>query len=145
VDALRYGTDNEAVRFSPHTFGPLEISLDLYSESAQALRSLAITIYDQHGTKLINADSVSLGQVIDLHAGQNTVRLRIAALYLVPGVYTLGWWLADTFGAIYDFVEAAINIEVVEFEPNPFGAQPVSDGTVACRFEYLEARPGSPT
>jgi hypothetical protein len=115
------------------------------SESAQALRSLAITIYDQHGTKLINADSISVGQIIDLDAGENTVRLRIAALYLVPGLYTLGWWLADSFGTIYDFVEAAMNIEIVEFEPNSFGAQNISDGKVPCHFEYLVAFPESPT
>ena len=138
VDSFWYSSCNESVKFKPYPFGPLEFKLRIFSDSARTLGSLAVILFDKNGTKLVNADTISLGQTISLHQGHNIVRLRISELYLNPGDYTLGWWLADPLGEIYDFVEAALNIEVVDMQANRLGARPQYDGTVVCHFQLLD-------
>ncbi len=138
VSSFWYSSCNETVKFKPYPLGPLEFKLRIFSDSARTLGSLAVILFDKNGTKLVNADTVSLGQTISLHQGHNIVRLRISELYLNPGDYTLGWWLANPLGEKYDFVEAALNIEVVDMESNRLGARPQHDGTVACHFQLLD-------
>jgi hypothetical protein len=139
VASIHYSSGHDAVGFNPYPMGPLELTLRLSSDSARPLGSLAIILYDRSGTKLVNADTLSLGQAISLRPGHNTVRLRISALYLNPGEYVLGWWLANPPGKVYDFAESALTLEVVDIEANRLGTRPRSDGVVACQFELLEA------
>lgn len=140
VMSVWYSSDNQAMNLRPYPLGPLEFKLEILSESPRRLGSLAIIIFDKNGTKLVNADSILLGQTIHLRQGHNNVRIRISELCLNPGEYVVGWWLANPMGKIYDFVDTGFNIEVMDMEANRLGARPVFDGAVTCQFQVFEER-----
>ena len=140
--AIWFSSDDESVEFQPYSNGPLDVSLSLVSDSPRAVGSIAVTLYDEYGTKLVNADTISLGRGIPLQAGDNIVRLRIRELHLNPGVYSLGLWVADPPAEIYDYTESAIRIEVVRLESEGLGLRPVSDGSVVCDFDVLDVSHG---
>lgn len=139
VTSVRYSSGREVVMNNPYSGGPLEVALRIWSDAARPLGSLAVILYDRFGTKLINADTISLGQTIHLEKGDNLVRLRIEQIYLNPGSYVLGWWLADPLGRTFDFVESGFKVEVAGLVENSLGIRPRSDGVVACQFEVLKA------
>jgi lipopolysaccharide transport system ATP-binding protein len=142
VRALRYGSDREDAAFQPYPGGPLEVELEIEAAEARSASGLAVTVYDRQGTKLVNADLLSLGRVAALRPGANRVRFRIEALHLNPGSYLLGVWLQDTGGAVLDFSDAAAELEVVDVRGPGFGTRPGADGVVPCRFEIdLEPSP----
>jgi hypothetical protein len=133
-----YASDDEALQFQPYTDGPLEISLGITSDAPRVVGSIAATLYDEYGTKLVNADTISQGQPVALRKGDNIVRLRIRELHLNPGIYTLGLWVADPPAEIYDWNDSVIRLEVVRMESEGMGLRPTSDGSVACEFDLLE-------
>jgi len=137
--AVRYSSLNDAVSFYPYPNGPLEILLAIESDSYRSVDSLAVAIYNKTtGTRLVNADIASIGQVIDLKKGHNVVRLRIEQLYLNPDVYMLGLWLKDK-GLKWtplDYLEVAFEIEVVQNESEDFGIR--ENSSVFCNFKILE-------
>jgi lipopolysaccharide transport system ATP-binding protein len=134
--AISYSSLNQVTGFQPISKGPLEFSLDIISDALRTVGSIAVTIYDQYGTKLVNADTLSLGETITLREGHNLVRLKIEELYLNPGIYTLGLWLANPPSEIFDSILSAIKIEVVELESEKVRVQ--KDGVVMCNFELLD-------
>jgi len=72
------------------------------------------------------------------------VRIRIKKLYLNPGVYVVGLWLANPIdanftGAEFDHVQSAFGIEVVHLAAfKGFGLNSKSDGIVTCHFERVD-------
>ena len=138
--AIQYSSLNETVSFHPYTNGPLDFLLSIESDSNLSVASFAVTIYNKAGTKLVNADVESIGQVIDLKKGRTIVRLRIEQLHLNPDIYTLGLWLNKTGGSLgsipLDYIESACEIEVVNFEYEDFGIKEVAP--VTCKFKILE-------
>ena len=108
------------------------------SDSPRCVGSLAVTLYDQFGNKLVNADNISLGQVIRLQKGRNVVGLKIENLYLNPGTYVLGLWLANLLGEIFDDAESVINVEVIDIEFEGLGRRAECDGVVKCNFNLFE-------
>ena len=136
--AVHYSSLNEAIRFYPYTNGPLEFLLVTKSDSQKAVKSLAVTLYDQHGNKLVNAEIASLSRIVTLREGHNVLGLRISKLYLKPGVYVVGLYLASNVeGEALDSVESAFKIEVVNLEAEGF-AYPSIDGVVQCNFDIFE-------
>jgi len=134
VAQIWYSGLDSSVSFRPRSRGPLEVRLDLVSAISRTIGSIAITIYDKNGTKLVNADLMSLGKSVRISAGRNVVRFTIHDLFLNPGRYILGWWISDVQGTVFDFVEAAADIEVVGLDSAGFGIRPSSDGAVCCDF-----------
>jgi lipopolysaccharide transport system ATP-binding protein len=141
--SIWYGSDKKSLEFQPYTSGPLEVALIIESDEARAVGTVAVTLYDEYGTKLVNLDTLILGQEMPLVAGRNIVRFRINQLHLNPGIYVLGLWVADPPAEIYDFTESAIRVEVVRLESEGFGLRPTSDGSVVCDFEVLEIAPAT--
>jgi hypothetical protein len=138
--AVRYRSDLNAVGFQPYPSGPLEIELAVESDAARSVGSLAVTITDQSGTKLINADTVLRHLNIDLKPGVNLVKVRIQEVNLNPGIYRLGLWLADPIRVHFtdrpfDYVESALEFEIVNVAEGSNGLHP--DGVVPCEFELL--------
>jgi hypothetical protein len=133
--AVAYDSLNEATGCRPYANGPLEFSLDIFAHSAKTIDSLSVTLYDQYGTKLVNADTSSLGEEIYLQQGQNILKLKIKELHLNPGIYTLGLWMANPPGEVFDSMPSAFRIEVVDYKPNM--AQVQADGLVTCAFDLL--------
>jgi lipopolysaccharide transport system ATP-binding protein len=138
--AVRYSSLNEAVAFQAYSNGALEFLLDIESDSPRSVPSIAVTLYSQSGTMLVNADTVSLGRCINFQTGHNFVRIRIEKLYLNPDVYVLGLWLAPLASCsgrkAFDYVESAFEIEVVNLESEKLGTKTI--GAVTCDFEILE-------
>jgi lipopolysaccharide transport system ATP-binding protein len=139
--SIWYGSDNASLEYQPYTSGPLDVALIIESDEARAVNTIAVTLYDEYGTKLVNLDTLTLGQEMPLAVGRNIVRFRINELHLNPGIYVLGLWVADPPAEIYDFTESAIRVEVVRLESEGFGLRPISDGSVVCDFEVLEIAP----
>ncbi|MBW4630333.1 MAG: ATP-binding cassette domain-containing protein [Iphinoe sp. HA4291-MV1] len=137
--AVQYSSLNEAAAFQPYSNGTLEFLLAIESDSVRQIGSIAITIYNQLGTKLVNADSLVLGQSITLEKGKNIVKFRIGKLYLTPGIYVLGLWMADPLtGIVFNCIESAFEIEVINFKSEGLGIRPDADGLVICDFEIMQ-------
>jgi lipopolysaccharide transport system ATP-binding protein len=136
--AVQYNSFNDAVVSSPYSDGPLEFLLNIESNFSISDVRLSVIIYNQTGTKLINADTRCIGQSINLQKGTNLIQLKIESLHLIPGVYTIGLWLADSLARMaFDFIESAFEFEVIDLKEGglDFGMQ--SEGFVSCKFKFL--------
>jgi lipopolysaccharide transport system ATP-binding protein len=127
-----HGTEDDAGLVVPD--GPISLSLDIESDFARTVESVAVSIRTRSGTKLVNADSIAQGCAIRLRPGRTTVRLRIAALHLNPGVYVVSLWLSHAAGAPLDYVDSAFELEVVRSRDVGYGLAPTWDGVVPCTF-----------
>jgi lipopolysaccharide transport system ATP-binding protein len=134
----QYRSDATEAGGQPYPNGPLDVQLVLDATAPTTVASLAVTLYDQHGTKLVNADTITLGRTLTLRQGTNRLALRIAELHLNPGVYTLGLWLAGPMERVIDHIPAAFEIEVMTRETAGLGARPQDDGLVTCALEILD-------
>jgi len=130
-----YSSLNQDVAFNPYSNGPLEFLLEIESDVTRTINSLAVVISDQNGNKLVNADTLSLGDLTLLKKGGNTVKLRIEELHLKPGNYLVGLWLADLLGGtIFDCIETAFEINITELRSESVVK---SHGVVTCRFGLI--------
>jgi ABC-type molybdate transport system ATPase subunit len=134
VVSISCSSDDESVAYQPYPEGPLKVRLLLESDGERAVGSVAVTLRDQLGTRLVNADSVAIGQSVRVAQGRTQVTIDIRALHLSPGTYVVGWWIADPLGMVYDFVERALHLEVVDVTPPGLGVRPTSNGLVPCDF-----------
>jgi len=134
VEAIRYVSDDPEIDWQPYPSGPLDVLLSLRSDRARRAQSIAVTLYDHNGIKLVNADTLNLGAVVPLQAGINTIRLRLEELHLNPGVYSLGFWVAGSGQTVFDYNESAVRVEVVDVQSGGFGARTRKDGVVPVRF-----------
>jgi lipopolysaccharide transport system ATP-binding protein len=135
-EAISYKSTNKSVSFKPFPNGPLEFSLKIISNDARSVSSIAVSIYDRNGTKLVNADTISHGRIIKLKKGCNIVKFCISQLNLTPGIYVVGLWMATSVNYVFDHIYSAILIEVVDIEEKTFGIR--IDGAVTCAFEIEE-------
>jgi len=136
-ESLVYSADNPSIAFHPYTNGPLDISIELFAESDCSVGSVAVIIFDRYGTKLVNADTLSLGRSLDLTKGTNTISFKIDQLHLNPGLYTIGLWAADPPVEVYDYLKSAAIFEVVETEDNKIRVH--SDGIVSVNFQITRS------
>jgi ABC-type polysaccharide/polyol phosphate transport system ATPase subunit len=135
----RYWSDLDAAGGRPYPDGPLTVGLAIEAAAPCTIASLAVTLYDILGTKLVNADTIALGHTLRLEPGEHQVTLRIPELHLNPGVYLMGFWLAGPMGVVYDFVPAGFELEVVSRQAAGLGRAPSDDGLVTCRLELLDS------
>lgn len=114
--------------------GPLHAKLSIHATTPTITDSVAVTISDRTGMKLIHADTIRLDRPIALREGHNQIELNIRAVNLQPGTYTLGLWMARWPEVVFDSIDTVCDIEVA---PNPTdgSVRPVSDGTVRCDFD----------
>jgi lipopolysaccharide transport system ATP-binding protein len=134
--AVRYSSLNKHTDFQAFPEGVIEFSLEIESSVPRNVESLAVVIFDQSGTKLVNADTLSVGHIISLKQGNNIVSFKIKQLHLNSGTYVIGLWLANSLtGEVFDWIESAFEIDVVNFEAEGFGVRPPFDGVVTCDFE----------
>jgi ABC-type polysaccharide/polyol phosphate transport system ATPase subunit len=141
--AAQYSSLCKTVGFKPYSNGPLEFQLEIKAGADMVVGSVAVTIFSPAGVKLVNADTMSLGEVINLRKGHNVVRLRIERLHLNPGVYVVGLWIANPINALrsggeFDQIQSAFELEVIEGQTPSYGKRPYSYGLVTCPFEVLE-------
>ena len=136
--AVQYRSDLDEAGGQPYPDGPLTINLAIEASRACSIASLAVTLYDTSGTKLVNADTISLGRSVRLEPGEHQLVLRIPELHLNPGVYVLGLWLAGPLEAVFDHLPAAFEVEVVtQQRGGVLGRAPSYPGVVTCDLELL--------
>jgi len=131
--SVSFAGDDPAMMHYPYPNGPMEVSLKLYSKSKKAVGSIAVVIFDRYGTKLVNADTLSFGEPVELREGENILKLRIDQLHLNPGLYTIGLWLADPPVEIYDYLPSAVLFDVVETEKESIRVR--ADGLIPVKFD----------
>ena len=139
--SIRYSSHDQLLSGQPFSTGPLEFVLELESDAARSVGSLAVSLYDLQGNRLVNADSVLIGRALILRRGRNLIQLRIEHLYLNPGIYKIGLWSADPIRARsenlpYDYIETAFEIEVVN--PASRGNGLKENALVTCDFDVVE-------
>ena len=122
------------------TGGRLHVEVMIQSTVERTVSSIAVTVFDSNGTKLINADSVSQGMSVLLGKGLSRYRFAIDAVHLTAGTYVLGLWLANYPGHVIDRVPVALLFDVMSNgTPNTFGVQ--IDGVVPCSFHLSPLEP----
>jgi ABC-type polysaccharide/polyol phosphate transport system ATPase subunit len=131
-ESVCYSGDKPSLNYHPYINGPLEVSVNLVAKSACSVGSVAVVIFDRYGTKLINADTLSLGKPIELLEGSNTIRFSMDQLHLNPGMYTIGLWAADPPSEVHDYVPSAALFEVVETETENIRVR--ADGLIPVDF-----------
>jgi len=119
----------------PYPDGPITFRLRISSSSKRLVNSIAVTIYDQYGSKLVNLDTISLGIQTQLDIGVNEIELSVDQLHLNPGVYNIGLWMANYPAEIYYKVDQVMKLDVVDIEQEKFGLRPKSDGLVTNVFK----------
>ena len=134
--ALSFRNPDRVTGPYPCTHRPLEVTVRVDSDRPRTGVSLAVSISDQHGTKLVNADSDMLGMSIALPAGRSEWQFTISNLYLNPGTYAVGLWAAETLGEVLDQVTAAHRIEVADRQALQLGVRVDRryGGVVPCEF-----------
>jgi ABC-type polysaccharide/polyol phosphate transport system ATPase subunit len=135
----RYWSEGGAAGGQPYPDGPLTVGLTVETTSACTIPSLAVTLSDLQGTKLVNADTLIIGHTLRLSPGTHQLTLRIPELHLNPGVYRMGFWIAGPLATIYDHIRAGCEVEVVAWQAPGLGRAPTDDGLVTCRLELLDA------
>jgi lipopolysaccharide transport system ATP-binding protein len=139
--AARYRAAGNVGGGRPYPDGPLDVTIVIESSNCRRVSSLAVTVYDRFGTKLVNADTIAKGQFFILKSGRNEVTLRIESLHLNPGQYTLGLWLAN-YPIVYDHLQTALVIDVEDVGHNGFGRNPECDGSVTCSAVFSHGGAG---
>jgi lipopolysaccharide transport system ATP-binding protein len=139
VAQARYRSETDRAGGQPYPDGPLTVGLAIETATGCTIPSLAVTLYDMQGTKLVNADTIATGRTLRLDPGTHRLTLRIPELHLNPGVYRMGFWLAGPLGVIYDFIPAGFEVEIAALQAPGLGRVPADDGVVTCRLELLDA------
>jgi ABC-type polysaccharide/polyol phosphate transport system ATPase subunit len=139
VVRARHWSDEDAAGGQPFPDAPLTVAMAVQVTAPCVIPSLAVTIYDLQGTKLVNADTVALGRTIRLEPGTHRLTVRIPELHLNPGVYQMGFWIAGPLGVVYDYIPSGCEVEVVAIQSPGLGMSPTDDGIVTCGLEVLEA------
>ena len=135
--SVRYTSRSEAYAGHAYPGGPLEFEVAIESDSALVVDSLAVNLSSAGGTRLVNADIISLGQTVELKPGRNLVRFVLEALHLSPGFYTCGLWLGPSLGRPIDHIESGFSIEVVDASGPGFGTS--ASGVVPCAFRFTQS------
>jgi lipopolysaccharide transport system ATP-binding protein len=139
VVRARYRSDLDDAGGQPYPDGPLTIGLTIEAAAPCTISSLAVTLSHANGTKLVNADTITIGRTLRLEPGEHRLTVHIPELHLNPGVYGMGFWLAGPLGVIHDHVRPGFDLEVVALQAPGLGRTPSDDGLVTCRLELLEA------
>jgi lipopolysaccharide transport system ATP-binding protein len=129
-----YSSQNPACNFQPYPDGPLEIRLRVFSDSSRIIDSLAVSFYDQTGSQIVNTDTITIGEQLHMDPGMNVISLKIKALHLKPGIYSIGLWLANPPYQVFDFIDQILKVEVIDTDTQKFGIRPTKDGSVTCDF-----------
>jgi len=143
VVAARYRNPEQTMSGHVYPTGAVEFNLIVESDCDRPLEALAVSVWSQLGTKLVNADSRARGEVLRLREGTNRFTFRIDSLFLNPGTYSVGLWLANAADQPYDRLVPAFDLEVLPLGSTRLGNTPKGNGLVPCQF-IVETEFGAP-
>jgi lipopolysaccharide transport system ATP-binding protein len=131
---IRYTSGEAGVAGHPLSEAPLEVEVAIDAAHPTEIGRLAVVIYDYYGTKLISADVCRDAEKLRLSAGRNLLQMEIEVLHLNPGLYRLGFVLADEVGAYLDLIDTGPEFQVVAGGSEPRGT---ADGLVPCSIRLV--------
>ena len=133
--AARHLSPGRAAGGAAYPGGPLRFDLAIHSDATREVGSLSVSLRTQGGTTLIDADILARGETVALRPGRNEVSIQVEDLPLNPGVYVAGLWAGHAFGAAYDHLESAFEVEVVPARVEGLDRVfTTGGGLVPCRF-----------
>ncbi len=119
----------------PVTGCDLEILLTIEASEESRHTTVAVTIYDELGVRLIDANTLIKGQSVSVgRGGRAIVGIRLKNVRLRPDVYTVGLWMGIQNSADIDGVRYATSFRMQAQKEDVLYAAPFP-GPYACEFE----------
>lgn len=117
VTGLRVQSDRSDLDHAAYATGPLTVTLHLEATGPRELGSVAVSVIDPDGTRLLHLDTAASGRALHVPAGASTVQLQVTSLPVAPGRYQMGVRLAGPFAvrssrATLDQLDEAGHLEV---------------------------------
>jgi lipopolysaccharide transport system ATP-binding protein len=111
----------------------VEAELECREDIADA--NLAVIFYDGSGFRVIDTNTAQKGQFVSMRAGQKArARFVLHDVLLKPGRYFAGLWLGRESMEVFDHVEYAATLDVLEGEESNKHVV-IFPGVYLCRFE----------
>lgn len=119
----------------PITGCDLTIALEVEARDAIVSSTVAVTIYDEIGTRLIDVNTLIKGEPVSIPSeGRVCVRFRLRNVRLKPDLYTAGLWIGIQNVADYDGVRYATTFRMEAKREEVMYSAPFP-GPYACEFE----------
>jgi len=131
--AIRAQSSNERTGDLPYPDGPLDIGIRIEAAERVTADSIAISLSDRYGNKLLSIDTFAKGDSVVLEPGITEMSIRIEKLHLNPGDYSIGLRLTNRCYDL-DALESVARIEVVELEEEGFARRSDNPGPVTCTY-----------
>lgn len=130
----------------PITGCDLDFTLQIEAKLAVANSTVAVTIYDEIGNRLVDVNTLIKGEAVTIAAGGRAqVRFRLHNVRLKPDLYTAGLWIGIQNVADYDGVRYATTFRMEPRREDVRYTAPFP-GPYACQFEVaLDPVPSSTT
>ncbi len=117
----------------------LSFSIKIEAIEDKIMPSVAVTLFSESMTKLVNADSANIGKTVHLKKGTNIITINIKNIYLKPGRYPVGLWMSEYNSAeVYEWIESAIEICLTD-DNYRLGSNVGGDAPVICEFNITQS------
>ncbi len=123
--------------------GPLQVSMRIHAKENMKVDRVAVALYDRNGTKLLNADTITTHESINLLKGSNEIAMEIESLPLLPGNYVAGFLLSQLPITHLDNIENGCEIEIAPARDDVI--RPPHDGFIRCNHRIREVNTGPQT
>lgn len=121
----------------PITGCDLEFILELQAFSDVKDATVALTIYDDLGNRLIDVNTLIKGDALSLGKDNHaTIKFHLRNLRLKPAVYTVGLWLGILNYADFDGIRYATSFRTEPLREDILYTSPFP-GVYACEFDHL--------
>lgn len=119
----------------PITGCDLEIDLELEAPDGVNHSTVAVTIYDEIGTRLIDANTLIKGKSVTIpRGGRARVRFVLRHVHLKPDLYTAGLWIGVLNQADFDGIRYATTFRMEARREDVLYTVPFP-GPYACEFD----------
>jgi lipopolysaccharide transport system ATP-binding protein len=120
----------------PVTGCDLEFSTDIEAINELKSVTVALIIYDDFGTRIIDANTLIKGDGLSLPAGKKAnVKFLLKDVRLRPGTYSAGLWLGIINVGDFDGIQCATSFQIDAEREDLLYSQPFP-GIYACNFEH---------
>ncbi len=134
IDLKQFGNDLTELPF-PHTGCMLTFETKLHAQTAIQNTTAALTIYDDLGNRLIDANTLIKGDQITAAKDQHIqISFTLKNVLLKPGIYTAGLWLGIINQEDIDGVRYATSFKIEPRQQDIRYTTPFP-GVYACDFE----------
>jgi hypothetical protein len=114
----------------------LEFSTDIEAINELKSVTVALIIYDDFGTRIIDANTLIKGDGLSLPAGKKAnVKFLLKDVRLRPGTYSAGLWLGIINVGDFDGIQCATSFQIDAEREDLLYSQPFP-GIYACNFEH---------